>query len=776
MKRNLLNFTRGSQLLGHFGFMFAAGLKGPLLVTFLVSAWLCYLEVTSALTDHQMYLAWMHLYASGYAFMEFDPGKLVELKLAGGGTVRIPFNLVREFPPMREAVSALGGALRRGIGLSALVLVPAFAAFWWFAERFGGKSKERKHERGAMLVTLDELEAEIDRHNRSERARELHAALGWKWRLAGAAATEEAGFYSPAHLAGVPWPWRLEQSHTMLIGTTGTGKTVALSQLLAEARARGQRAVVFDLTGAFIETFYDPERDIILNPLDARCPDWSVFHDCTSEGEFHAAAEALVPHDGGGSEQFWVLAARMLFVEMCLHLQRAGQASNHALATRLMTADLAQVHKLMRGTMADPLTAPEAARMAESIRAVFNANAKALKLLPAKGPRFSVRDWTRGVSEPGSILFLSARYVDMSICSQLLTLWLDTAMNTLMTMERTPDLRIWFLVDELGALHRLPALEKGLQTARNFGGAIVTGVHAFAKLKEVYGENMAMTLSSLARSKLILATADRETATWCSDFIGHRQVRDMEEGYSYGYNNARDAVSLTPRRQIEPLLLPDQFMNLPRLSGYLKFPDGFPAAPVTLVPRRWPRMAEGFIARAPEPRPEQQAQGEDDMLSVSSLHPTSAAADGAPAANDDGAGKPVVPEQLKLDLRRTSGAPAEAGHLGEEQFSGRPAQVLRAAPQQGEVGTSPEQLVESGAAVTLPPAPLLSGRSEASDEAQPSPDERASRRGNQPASSDPKAIPAVRPQESSSPRERAERDLLEGGVESGAQDFYEPDL
>src|SRR3546814_5762922 len=109
---------------------------------------------------------------------------------------------------------------------------------------------------------------------------------------------------------------------------------------------------------------------------------------------------------------------------------------------------------------------------------------------------------------------------------------------------------------------------------------------------------MAMTWSALARSKLILATADRETATWFSDFIGHRQVRDMEEVYSYGYNNARDAVSLTPRRQIEPLLLPDQFMNLPRLSGYLKFPDGFPAAPVTLVPRRWPRMAEGFIARA----------------------------------------------------------------------------------------------------------------------------------------------------------------------------------
>src|SRR3546814_16655753 len=105
--------------------------------------------------------------------------------------------------------------------------------------------------------------------------------------------------------------------------------------------------------------------------------------------------------------------------------------------------------------MADPLTAPEAARMAESIRAVFNANAKALKLLPAKGPRFSVRDWIRGRSQSGSILFLSARYVDMSICSQLLTLWLDTAMNNLMTMVSPTALSVWFLIQELGAFTRL---------------------------------------------------------------------------------------------------------------------------------------------------------------------------------------------------------------------------------------------------------------------------------------------------------------------------------
>jgi len=761
MKHNLLNFTRGSQLLGHFGFMFAAGLKGPLIVALLCFVGLSWREVTSTLTDHQLYLVWMHLYAALYAFMEFDPAKPIALELASGGSVTLPIAILRDFPPVREAVSGFKDALVAAFRFSALIVVPSFCLFWWIAERFGGRSRERRHERGAMLVTLPELEDEIARHNRAERAREMDAALGWKWRLAGSSALARAGYYCPAHLAEVEWPWRLEQSHTMLVGTTGTGKTVALSELLAEARSRGQSAVVFDLTGAFIEAFFDSERDIILNPLDARCPSWSVFNDCTSEGEFHAAAEALVPHDGGGAEQFWVLAARMLFVEMCLHLKRAGTATNEALASRLMTADLAQVHKLMRGTMADPLTAPEAARMAESIRAVFNANAKALKLLPSDGPPFSIRDWTQGHCAPGSVLFLSARYVDLSICSQL-----DTAMNTLMSMDRTADLRLWILIDELGALHRLPALEKGLQTVRNFGGAIVVGVHAFAKLKEVYGENMAMTLSSLARTKLILATADRETATWCSDFIGHRQVRDMEEGYSYGYNNARDAVSLTPRRQIEPLLLPDQFMNLPRLSGYLKFPDGFPAAPVSLEPRTWPRVAEGFIARDPSARSAPSAAaGPERVADDGAFASQTGTSDEHPASNDDGAGKPVVPRQLDLVYRDlASERSREQEPDGPAERDGLSARPVGSNPAESSAPTEAQTERPEGA--SMPLAAVVRGestgeREHGADRAEPgdgkpagAPEGRQApqgeRRDRDPVDRD---------------RRRQERDLLEGAAD-----------
>ena len=100
MKRNLVNFTRGSQLLGHFGFMFAAGLKGPLLIAALVISWTSWWMLSSGLTDHESYLVWMKLYAAIYGFMEFDAHKEVTLETAFGGMVKFPIAHLAQFPPV----------------------------------------------------------------------------------------------------------------------------------------------------------------------------------------------------------------------------------------------------------------------------------------------------------------------------------------------------------------------------------------------------------------------------------------------------------------------------------------------------------------------------------------------------------------------------------------------------------------------------------------------------------------------------------------------------
>ena len=68
-----------------------------------------------------------------------------------------------------------------------------------------------------------------------------------------------------------------------------------LRSLVTQLRERGQNAVIFDLTGAFVEAFYNPESDTILNPMDQRCVPWTIFNDCELYADFLTAATALIP-------------------------------------------------------------------------------------------------------------------------------------------------------------------------------------------------------------------------------------------------------------------------------------------------------------------------------------------------------------------------------------------------------------------------------------------------------------------------------------------------
>jgi type IV conjugative transfer system coupling protein TraD len=603
--RNSGNFTRGSQLLSHEVMMTWAGVRVPLLVGFLTFTIMLSLVLNFRMEDHEVQLCLMRIYSWLWGTFDFDPGKIINLTLPDDSKIRIPMGSVPYNPYVQIAwAKAVRCCVASLIG-SLFLTVPLTIWFVEVARKRGHKIMEERHERGAMLVESSVLLTEIQAHNMRELAKDCSKltppvnpkavkSLSARKRVA-------LGVHAPYVLAGVPYPYRLEQSHAMFIGTTGAGKTTALRKLVKQVRARGHNCVIFDLTGAFIEAFYKPETDTILNPMDERCPPWTIFSDCTNYADFTTAAGALIPGEGGNAEPFWSMAARTLFVEMCLKLQKTGETTNGAIAHHLMHAELKDVNKMLEGTVADPLTSPEAARMAQSIRAVFNTNGQVLRFLPdpkdSPLPPFSINGWMRG-KQPGSILFISSSHSDLSMNRSLLTLWMDLAVNALMKMPRTRDLRTWFLFDEVHALHRLPAIDSGLQTARGFGGAFVLGIHSFEKLAETYGQSGAINLGSLARTKLILATADMETARVCSDWIGNREVRQMDEAYSYGYNNTRDASTLTARQAVEPLVIPDDITNLPALHGFIKYPDGFPAARIKLQWEDYPQVAMPFLRKS----------------------------------------------------------------------------------------------------------------------------------------------------------------------------------
>src|ERR1043165_3676203 len=72
-----------------------------------------------------------------------------------------------------------------------------------------------------------------------------------------------------------------ENEGLLILGDPGTGKSQVIHQLLDDiAKRKPQEAVVcYDPAGEFIERHFDPDSDIVLNPLDLRCPQWRPCYD-----------------------------------------------------------------------------------------------------------------------------------------------------------------------------------------------------------------------------------------------------------------------------------------------------------------------------------------------------------------------------------------------------------------------------------------------------------------------------------------------------------------
>src|SRR6202158_5233798 len=109
-------------------------------------------------------------------------------------------------------------------------------------------------------------------------------------------------------------PARAEAQHMQFIGDTGAGKSALMFQVLRQVRSRGDSAIAYDPGREAARRFYDPERgDVILNPLDKRCPYWGPAEELRSRSEAKALAVSLFqpPQDRRG--EFFIESPQKIF-------------------------------------------------------------------------------------------------------------------------------------------------------------------------------------------------------------------------------------------------------------------------------------------------------------------------------------------------------------------------------------------------------------------------------------------------------------------------------
>jgi type IV secretory pathway TraG/TraD family ATPase VirD4 len=376
-------------------------------------------------------------------------------------------------------------------------------------------------------------------------------------------------------LAGFPVAEADETKHFKMIGTTGTGKSTAIRELLAGALKRGDRAVIADPDGSYSNCFFDAARgDLILNPFDARASRWDLFGEMTTLYDADQLARSLIA-DGEGTERSWREYARVFLTSLLRQLHRAKRNDLSELYTLISTTHVDDLRDLLADTAAGPYLVQDNGRFFSSMRAVANTHLRVLEPLAyqSSSSNLSVREWVRRGRGTAGVLFLTYQANQIATLRNIIGTWMRLAIFEAMSQPQG-DQRLWFAIDELDALGQIDGLKDALARLRKFGGRCVLGFQSIAQVAGSFGHAEAQTIVENCGNTLMLRCSASEnggTARFASQLIGEREILRDQTTKSRRPTEVLSTHSVSQQHVTESAVLTSEIEQLADFEGYLKF-------------------------------------------------------------------------------------------------------------------------------------------------------------------------------------------------------------
>jgi Type IV secretion-system coupling protein DNA-binding domain len=420
--------------------------------------------------------------------------------------------------------------------------------------------------------------------------------------------------YSGIQLGQVVIPDRMLCEHLLITGSSGAGKSITIRSLLKQIAGDIKAAIIIDPDSEYVQEFYDESRgDIILNPLDQRCPYWSPWSEIRTDSftvDAAAIAASLIRGKPRSNNEAFFQESTRTIIEAILYVVFLEQKTP-TVPDLLQFLDLPRdkMHGALKDTPAYPLIDPNAAEQGAGILGTAANTLKTFVHLPKADEAlgtWSAREYTQ--KQQGWIFLPSQEDIREAI-QTLQGLWLDCLIRFLMSDNITNERQTFIIADEFASLGHQPQIEKLLTRSRKRGISVTLGLQNVAQLRDIYGRDAATTLSSAPSTKLILRTDETETAKWASELIGSHEVERLQVTQLAGLSTYREGVNLSPHRSVEPLVLPDEIKLLQPLTGYLCI-AGTNRTTVHIPRDYLTKKHEPFIARAavqlptpPPPKP-----------------------------------------------------------------------------------------------------------------------------------------------------------------------------
>ena len=141
--------------------------------------------------------------------------------------------------------------------------------------------------------------------------------------------------------------------------------------------------------------------------------------------------------------------------------------------------------------------------------------------------------------------------------------------------EQGEDLkrRYWFVMDELAALNRLPALEVYITRLRKYGGCLLAATQSFKQFYTKYGRDAGNIMLSQFNTNIVCRINDPEEAAMIMKQVGNIEYSKKQKNISFGAHEHRDGESYTDQERTRPLIDINDFKLLNPLEAYVLLPE-----------------------------------------------------------------------------------------------------------------------------------------------------------------------------------------------------------
>ena len=285
---------------------------------------------------------------------------------------------------------------------------------------------------------------------------------------------------SEFYIGKMPLVKDMETRHFLVTGSTGSGKTNLIHNLLPQIENKGQPAIIIDQTGEMITKYYNPKRgDIIFNPFDARGMAWDFWTDCATREDLERFSKILIgfnrKQSGSRSDPFWENAAESVF-NACIEFLRPRNASIKDIVNMACYTDITYLQTVLADTEAARYLGDDSKQTSSSVASVLAANTKPLSYLPevTDNCSFSMKEHFAAIKNGSNAwLFLATKPSSRSLTLSLIACLTELALAQLMEIGINKNRRVWIIIDELPALGVLPALSPLMTEGRKYGACVI---------------------------------------------------------------------------------------------------------------------------------------------------------------------------------------------------------------------------------------------------------------------------------------------------------------